>query len=131
MLSVGYWVLILHFSGLPGPPKIVILSAAKDLASTTEEPKSRMTLPGSIFSSFEVRCWMFNVRCSDFSPFSALAVQFSSSRTRPKIDLVVTWKGNPDLTPLIGKPVYLRFELQNMGLIPAMKTAYPQTGETQ
>jgi len=31
-------------------------------------------------------------------------------------DLVVTWKGNGDLSSLIGKPVYLRFELQFMGL---------------
>lgn len=31
-------------------------------------------------------------------------------------DATVTWKGKGDLSSLIGKPVYLRFELQNMGL---------------
>ena len=31
-------------------------------------------------------------------------------------DAVVTWKGNSDLSSLAGKPVYLRFELQHMGL---------------
>ncbi|MFB9750167.1 hypothetical protein ACFFNY_01155 [Paenibacillus hodogayensis] len=28
----------------------------------------------------------------------------------------VTWNGNSDLSPLVGKPVYVRFKLQNMGL---------------
>ena len=28
----------------------------------------------------------------------------------------VTWKGNADLSALMGKPVYLRFEIRNMGL---------------
>ena len=36
----------------------------------------------------------------------------SSDRT----DCAVTWKGNPDLSSLKGKPVYLRFELRNMGI---------------
>lgn len=31
-------------------------------------------------------------------------------------DAIVTWKGNSDLSALAGKPVYLRFELQNMGI---------------
>ncbi|MBN1555397.1 MAG: hypothetical protein JXA11_11680 [Phycisphaerae bacterium] len=33
-----------------------------------------------------------------------------------RTDVVVTWKGNSDLSSLIGKPIYLRFEIQNMGL---------------
>lgn len=33
-----------------------------------------------------------------------------------RTDLPVTWRGNPDLSALSGKPVYLRFEIQNMGL---------------
>ncbi len=28
----------------------------------------------------------------------------------------VTWNGSPDLSALLGKPVYLRFEIINMGL---------------
>ena len=31
-------------------------------------------------------------------------------------EALVTWKGNPDLSPLMGKPVYIRFELRNMGI---------------
>ena len=31
-------------------------------------------------------------------------------------DATVTWKGKKDLGALAGQPVYLRFELQNMGL---------------
>ena len=31
-------------------------------------------------------------------------------------DVTVKWKGNPDIGSLKGKPAYLRFELQNMGL---------------
>jgi hypothetical protein len=31
-------------------------------------------------------------------------------------DAKVTWKGKSDLSPLAGKPVYVRFELQNMGI---------------
>ena len=29
---------------------------------------------------------------------------------------VVTWKGSPDLSPLVGKPVYLRFQMQHASL---------------
>ena len=28
----------------------------------------------------------------------------------------VTWNGSPDLSALLGKPIYLRFEIVNMGL---------------
>ena len=28
----------------------------------------------------------------------------------------MTWNGSPDLSALVGKPVYLRFEIVNMGL---------------
>jgi hypothetical protein len=31
-------------------------------------------------------------------------------------DATVTWKGKSDLSALVGKPVYLRFELQQMGI---------------
>ncbi|MBL9216829.1 MAG: hypothetical protein JNG83_15230 [Opitutaceae bacterium] len=31
-------------------------------------------------------------------------------------DALVAWNGSPDLSPLQGRPVYLRFELRNMGL---------------
>jgi len=33
-----------------------------------------------------------------------------------RTDVPVTWKGNADLSALSGQPVYLRFEIQNMGL---------------
>ncbi len=33
-----------------------------------------------------------------------------------RTDLPVTWRGSPDLSALSGRPVYLRFEMQNMGL---------------
>ncbi len=33
-----------------------------------------------------------------------------------RTDAVVTWKGNSNLSLLSGRPVYLRFEIQNMGL---------------
>ena len=32
------------------------------------------------------------------------------------IEHVVTWKGSPDLSPLVGKPVYLRFQMQHATL---------------
>lgn len=31
-------------------------------------------------------------------------------------EMMVTWNGNSDLSPLLCKPIYLRFKLQNMGL---------------
>ncbi|MCY4376019.1 MAG: hypothetical protein OXC31_19880 [Spirochaetaceae bacterium] len=31
-------------------------------------------------------------------------------------DMPVTWNGSRDLSALLGKPVYLRFEIINMGL---------------
>ena len=33
-----------------------------------------------------------------------------------RIDVQVTWKGSADLSALMGQPIYLRFEIQNMGL---------------
>ena len=33
-----------------------------------------------------------------------------------RIENPVTWNGGPDLSHLTGKPVYLRFEIRNMGL---------------
>ena len=35
---------------------------------------------------------------------------------RNTVDTPVTWRGSPDLSSLRGKPVYLRFRLQNMGI---------------
>ena len=32
------------------------------------------------------------------------------------VDKIVTWRGSPDLSSLRGRPIYLRFRLQNMGL---------------
>ena len=32
------------------------------------------------------------------------------------VDQAVTWKGNPDLGPLVGQPVYLRFQMQHATL---------------
>ncbi|MBL9216834.1 MAG: hypothetical protein JNG83_15255 [Opitutaceae bacterium] len=37
-------------------------------------------------------------------------------RLENAMDWVVTWRGQADLTPLLGQPVYLRFEMRNMGL---------------
>ena len=33
-----------------------------------------------------------------------------------RIDALVTWKGKPDLRPLVGSAVYVRFEIRNMSL---------------
>lgn len=33
-----------------------------------------------------------------------------------RTEVTVTWKGNADLSPLAGKPIYLRFELRDAGL---------------
>ena len=41
--------------------------------------------------------------------------------TRPENP--VTWQGNGDLSALVGKPVYLRFEIRNMGLFSFQVTA--------
>ena len=32
------------------------------------------------------------------------------------VSIPVTWQGNPDLSALRGKPVYLRFRMRNMSL---------------
>lgn len=36
--------------------------------------------------------------------------------TGDRTDRVVTWNGRSDLSPLRGRPVYLRFQLRNCGL---------------
>ena len=54
----------------------------------------------------------------DFSqPHEGFSLEYSDIIAADRADVLASWKGNADLSPLMGKPVYLRFELRNMGLV--------------
>lgn len=54
--------------------------------------------------------WQFNEVYEGFGLDDCDPIAFDHT------DAVVTWRGKRDLSALTGKPVYLRFELQDMGL---------------
>ena len=49
-------------------------------------------------------------------PYEGYGLADSDPIRETRVDVRARWKGNPDLSALRGKPVYLRFELVNMGL---------------
>ena len=49
-------------------------------------------------------------------PYPGFSLEDSDALRGTRIDMPVTWNGSPDLSALVGKPVYLRFEIINMGL---------------
>ena len=49
-------------------------------------------------------------------PYPGFSFEDSDVLKGARTDMIVTWGGKSDLSELIGKPVYLRFELRNMGL---------------
>ena len=55
---------------------------------------------------------------ADFSPlpYEGFGLEECDPITATRTDIPVTWKGRADLSELRGKPVYLRFEIRNMGL---------------
>ena len=49
-------------------------------------------------------------------PYPGFSLEDSDALRGTRTDMPVTWNGSPDLSALVGKPVYLRFEIVNMGL---------------
>ena len=49
-------------------------------------------------------------------PYPGFSFEDSDVLKGTRTDMVATWNGSPDLSELAGKPVYLRFEIVNMGL---------------
>ena len=49
-------------------------------------------------------------------PYPGFSLDDSDELRGTRTDMPVTWNGSPDLSALVGKPVYLRFEIINMGL---------------
>ncbi len=49
-------------------------------------------------------------------PYPGFSLDESDALRGTRTDMPVTWNGSPDLSALAGKPVYLRFEIINMGL---------------
>ena len=49
-------------------------------------------------------------------PYAGFSLDDSDELRGTTTDMPVTWNGSPDLSALAGKPVYLRFEIINMGL---------------